>query len=251
MDEKAPLRRVLWVVVCAAIMLIAAILVWEFCFGMATHVGLETKPLRLELMKILWQFLLIAVLGGALSLFFKDQEKKAEEQTNREHRDEELRAARRERLLSTRGQLIESYNQAKAVRRLLRALALGSRDGHETLLRAEYIPLMRQLIDVQLRMEYYTDFIEADRAVFSEAKSIAGHLKAVEKYLNKIVEEFEGAWKEFADQEFAPLSRFDCLREFIQPFSEETLFNKRFKEPFGSALKTIESEANTAWKKHA
>jgi hypothetical protein len=252
MDEKAYLRKALWGVVCAAILIAAAIWIWEFCFGLAGKVGVESPSLRLELMKILWQFLLLAVLGGALGLFFKSEERKAGEQADRERREEELRAARREKLLSTRGQLIEAYNQAKAVRRLLRALARGGSSSHETLIKAEYTPLMRQLIDVQLKMEYYAESIEADTVIFGERKSIARHLDAAQEYLNQVVAEFEDAWEQFAGQEYAPLSRFGNLQEFIQPLpkSEETRFGKEFKKPFREALKAIESEANTAWKRH-
>ena len=168
----------------------------------------------------------------------------AEARKTEENEARKQQANRREVLLSTRDQLVEAYHDAKSIRRLLRGLAISGMAGQELVVRAEYITLMRRLINAQLRVEYYVEYIEPRKNVFGEGNSIADNLETVEDYLNGIVGEFEKkARSVLRTEEFAPLSELGKLR-FVSDFKKDKPLALQFKNPFGKALKAIEAEVS-------
>ncbi len=252
------MKKHLWLIVGGALTLAALVGVWGLGFGLGAQLGLNEPNFRLELFKILWQFLLLVVLGGALGLFFKTQEGEAAErrQTEDRQREEEaarrrraedrareVRATRRDSLLRTRADLVRAYNQAKAIRRLLRS-TLHSANGQVVVRRDEYNSLMCRLIEAQLEFEYYGELVKSDRLLFSAPEDLKTEIKSVGDYLNNVVSEFEKAWELFAEDEKAPLEKFTRLKEFVQPFEERSPFETKFKKPFHEALRLLESTAN-------
>jgi hypothetical protein len=211
----------------------------------------------LELFKLLWQFLLLAVLGGAVGLFFKNQEAEATERreatareavanTEATARERERQAARRRSLLQMRVDLVKAYNKTKAIRRLLRASRLRAANGTVVIRREEYVSLLQRLSLAQLEFESYVELVISDRILFPSSEELRTHLEAVEGYLNDIVSEFEEAWNVFADGDQATVNDFQKLEDFIRPLTRDQGFDANFKEPFRKALALIQTAADNA-----
>jgi hypothetical protein len=230
--QNSTIRKFLWLIVGGAFILAGLVLIGEFCFDLASNLKLSVGSFRLELLKGVWQFFLVAVLGGAVGLFFKLQEREGEQ-----------RAARKESLLRTRADLVKAYQKAKKIRRLLRSSAFEYTDEHKVVRRSEYNSLLGQLIEAQLEFEYYVELVEPDRQLFSPPDALKARLKCVERYLHEIIGEFEDAWEKFAKNDQAPLDEFENLKEFVQCVKHGTPFDVKFKKPFHEALRLIECAA--------
>lgn len=119
-------------------------------------VGVALSPaLASVAFEITLQFLLIVVFGGVLSRIYQDRELARLEgirvlEQEKHHRDNQLHG-----LQEAHSELLESYNEAKRIRRLLRGSAvLGTvHDEHAKIDLPAYREHMEALIDVQLNLE--------------------------------------------------------------------------------------------------
>jgi len=150
-----------------------------------------------EVFKLLYQFLLIAVIGGIGTFLLSEHSKDKE-------RQREERAQEQALLRDFRKDLLGAYNAAKKVRRMLRARVHeknGEEAGEEAIEMKHYAELMHELISVQLRFELLGD--EA-KTLFSpsvdnhvnENGYIHSELKKMDEYLQAIVDEYTEQYDE-------------------------------------------------------
>jgi hypothetical protein len=237
----------IWVLLGVALLGVVGFLV----YGKSLSVYFETKVFELT-----YQFLLLIVLGGAVSLLFrehvrerevKDEERmhKQEEADARQVREQEASNAKQARLREMYSDLLVAYNKAKKVRRVLRARAIklepaGTSQRIQVILGSEYDAHMSDLIDAQLTFETYAKLAEDRLLWFEEAGALAGPLRNIEGYLNKIIKEYTTNYKTFeGDPPCKPLSELLDLKEFIGPYRESREFRTQFQDAFRDTLKEL------------
>ena len=194
------------------------------------HSALEAS-LGTEVFKLTYQFLLIIVIGGAVSLLYS-QFTKIREQARAKRAEEKALQGK------FRVGFLQSYNAAKSVRRLLRATARTITDGKgpttELIKLSPYDRQMQKLVQVQLQFETLKEEAESEKDLFSgvpELQHLHKTLETIESYLNCIVSEYEDSSELFHRGDPQPLCEFEKLEEFIRPFKEGTEFDLKFKQP--------------------
>jgi len=197
---------------------------------------------RLEVFKSGLQLLVVVVLGGAASFLVS--------QLTRAQQD---RAALHE---SRHAMLIDfekAYADAKTVRRLMRgepALATYSvvADKRKAVCRqtigadsraALRGRLIDMLIDAQLALERLEEQLTTDRPIFDEQQHMAGHLRTMQKYLNKVADDCLWVCVQGTESD-APISTVQTplLCDFIGPY-DTSRFRHEFSEPHRHAVKLI------------
>jgi hypothetical protein len=219
-----------------------------------------------DVFKLTYQFLLLVVIGGALSVVYQEfQHRRDDEATKfQQRRDDEAKdlqrrrddeakqreqdAARREaeRVLQRQflGDVLEAYKAAKKVRRLLRAKARKYiPETRVALVDAKpYEEQMLFLLDIQL------DFESLKRRAKSISRSppinteLAVKLESIEKYLNHIVDEYSDHFSEFTGQPpRRQLNEICHVAEFIAKRDPQSKFATEFQEPFHAAVETLQT----------
>ena len=167
-------------------------------------VGLHKQDWDLETFKILLQFFIIVVIGGAITLLFSQSAK-----------EREKREAQKEKYRKFQAELISEYNSAKRIRRILLAEArFVSNDGEIAIKAEPYRRQMQALINVQLRFEHLKRFIE--KTDDNKLKQIEPFLKKIESYLNKVILEYQVNYIKISNNEVHPIDEFHCLGDFIK-----------------------------------
>jgi hypothetical protein len=223
---------------------IALAIVGVIAFILA-HSALEVW-LGPEVFKLTYQFLLIIVIGGAISLLYSQFTKRQEaankiREQERAKRDEEKTLQGKFRV-----GFLQAYNAAKNVRRLLRATARTIADVNgtttEVIKLSPYDRQMQKLVQVQLQFETLREEAESEKALFSgvpELQALDETLGTIESYLNDIVGEYEDSYRLFHGGDLQPVSQFPKLAEFIGPYETATDFKTKFKQPAKQILKGI------------
>jgi hypothetical protein len=197
-----------------------------------------------EVFKLTYEFFLIVVLGGALSLLYKrleDERKKdaAKDEWRRTQRDSERNLQR-----ELRTEVVRAYHNAKKIRRLLRAKAREYLpDTVTTILHPDpYNQQMELLIDTQLEFEFFVDRVRSNPGLFSGAANLLTNLEKVERYLNQLVGEYEDSRSIFSLHQGRPtLSCFQYLEEFIGPYKLAAAFKSDLKEPLKDVISQLET----------
>jgi hypothetical protein len=171
--------------------------------------------------KLFFQFSLITVVGGVISMVVAELK-----------REQERREARREALWAFHTTAVSAYNEAKKARRLLCATAI---DSSAKLVRPDqYLPIMIQLEDVQLKFESLKRQVKFGPHLFSGSSKVRlrGYLKSLEGFLRDVLKEFETAtFSSTGSGE--PLSKFTELRRFVSSDRNCNLsFHKRFIDTY-------------------
>lgn len=180
-----------------------------------------------ELFKITYQFLLITVIGGGVALVFKQLDNLRE-----------MRQSLREMHL----ELLQAFNQAKTVRRKLRA-KLGTLKiiNPDTQISADFYDNQMDLLsDSQLIFEIHAKRAENRSLWFRGDPKLSEPLCKIEKYLNGIVKEYEEKREGFSGS--PPQRRIGDLpklTEFIGPYIEATQFKQNLKYPMRDALEAL------------
>jgi hypothetical protein len=170
-----------------------------------------------DLFRLTYQFLLITVIGGGVVHVFNQLDR--------------LRAMRQS-LREMHTDLLKAYNQAKTVRRKLRA-QLGPIDRNPRIWAKLYEDQMDSLSDAQLTFEIHAKRAK-EQLWYRRNSGLAGPLGKIEKYLNDIVKEYEGKHADFSGEPpQCPIGDLLKLKGFIGPYSEA----KEFKEEFKCAMK--------------
>lgn len=184
--------------------------------------------IQYDVFKLLAQLFVVTALGAAATMVYADLS------WAREKREQ-----KREILRDTLRQLIEAYNECKRVRRLLRAKAICTdHSGKKFVRRDRYDVLLERLNDAQLRLEFYKRYVRWNADLFEEAVGMAEHLEAGEKYLNRVVAEWEEATQECSSAESTrDLERLPKLKELIASAKEG--FGPSVADPVETALRSL------------
>lgn len=192
----------------------------------------------MEVFKISYEFLLIIVIGGAVSWLFSQYtfEKEAREQKKTLQRE-------------FQEELIKAYNSSKCIRRMLRAEARSSiPDTGGMAIKAEpYSKQMQKLNDVQLKFEFLKkESINTD--LFRDAPNLSdlnSLLASIEGYLHDIISEYEQSYDKFSDDNLCPVEKLPLLSEFIYSPAEHEQksisdnFKNKFKKPADKAMEDM------------
>jgi hypothetical protein len=192
-----------------------------------------SKRLETEVYKQTYQFLLLVVVGGAVSLVYK------------EFSDEQVRYEERRILLrKMHSELLDVFNSAKLVRRTLRARIGYSHDReammHRVVKDSDYREQMAILMVSQLKFEVYSKQATDRVLFFTQGERLRKSYRTIEHYLRQIIEEYEINLITFAEAPLGkPLSELPKLAEFIGPFQKDLEFDVNFKLPFRDVLSEL------------
>jgi hypothetical protein len=184
-----------------------------------------------EVFKLTYEFLLIIVIGGAVSLLYSHFTKVREQERAKKAEEKTLQG-------KFRVGFLQSYNAAKSVRRLLRATARTITEVNgtttELIKLSPYDRQMQKLVQVQLQFETLKEEAESEKDLFAgvpELQDLNKNLGTIESYLHDIISEYEKSSKLFQRGDPQPLSEFKKLAEFIGPYDSATDFKAKFKKP--------------------
>lgn len=199
-------------------LLVIAFLVWPN--------GVRALIVHEKVFELTYQFLLIGVIGGALTIFYQSI------QRQRDAREAE-RGLQRQLLM----EVVEAYNGAKKVRRLVRANARVN----DSIRAQPYDEQMKSLLEVQLAFESLKHQAEANAQLFPKNSGVWSALDSIEKYLNKIVDEYERKFSLFAGgQAKLPVAQFGELQEFIADRRAGAEFDKFLKSAFHDLVAALQ-----------
>ncbi len=205
-----------------------------------------------DVFKLTYQFLLLIVFGGAVSWLFTEYSKKQEEKQKAKEKQQEKRAEEKVLVRKLYSDLIQAYNSAKRVRRLLRAtarcLSPNQNDDDAIMITIEpYHKQMQALIDIQLQFETFKDEVEINPALSSEnadlktlQETLKRNLGSIEEYLNDIVDEYEKVYKLHRNTTpTLPISKLPKLGEFIEKYSSGSDLATKFIRPAYQVMKVL------------
>jgi len=184
------------------------------------HCKLQTT-LGLEVFKLLYQFLLITVLGGLIagligafySQFTREQEK---------------RAARIQRRKQLYDDYVGAISEMVRLRFLIGARAILA----ETVMQRPYDRLMAKMVDVMCKLDSIRDEVEGSpESLYGPACKdlVKKHLQPIVSYVNDIVNEYDGSPELFDPATHTcPRSKLPALDEFLGQGSK---IKTEFEEP--------------------
>jgi hypothetical protein len=179
--------------------------------------------------RITYQFLLVSVLGGAIAYLYKLLE---------------LGREQRRYLREMHKELLDAFNKAKMVRRELRA-RLGTKDKVNPAFRItaeEYEKQMARLGESQLVFEVYAKRALDQGLWFKGAHDLGNALDELERYLNKILKEYQEKLVIFnGDPPDLEIDQLEYLVEFIGPYTKKSSFEREFKFRIRDALGALGS----------
>ena len=197
-----------------------------------------------DVFKLTYQFLLLVVIGGALSVVYQEFQR---------HRDDEAkqRGARRcqagGRACSATtipcADLLEVYQAAMKVRRLLQAKAREHIPATTVMLvhANPYEEQMLALLDVHLdfqSLESRAETISLSRPITAK---LAANLRSIDKYFNDIVSEYADHFSAFTGQPpTRQLNELGHVADFIAKYNPESTFAIAFRKPFRAAVATLQ-----------
>jgi hypothetical protein len=219
------------------------------------NVLLKDKFLGTETYKLTYQFLLIVVVGGCISLLFTlyikarenldkeiehEKEYLEKQKEKQENKDKEVRQIQHQFY----NDFLQAYNNVKKIRRFLRATArkISTNASGQQVIHikvARYSELMSELISLQLRFEYFYDEIDSNKGIFKGVDNIVSllaNIKNIEEYLNSIVGEYESCYNLYPNQSFIddvtyiPVDSLPKLSEFIEKYKDAVEFKQQFKD---------------------
>ena len=176
------------------------------------------SAISIELVKSLLQVVVIATLGGVVSLLAQEF-----------NRDREKREALNDFRKTLLSHLVQIFREAKKARRLLRA----KRDSLQF-----YDEQMAVINELQLDLETINEEIKTTKQAFpgEEAQS---RIFTMATYLNKLVEEYEKNMPKLNRKSpSVSLDQLEYLNDFIGPF-RESKFSKEFAHLYNEALKLM------------
>ncbi|SDI38748.1 hypothetical protein SAMN04487926_11623 [Paraburkholderia steynii] len=221
-EESA--KALICVVVVLSLLGILAFWIWS----------IRTGQLETDLLRLTFQFLLIVVIGGALSFVYDEFQYARDISAKQFEADSAVREAQRVLQREFLKDVIQAYNAAKKVRRLLRARAI-----HKGIVYKEaYDEHMQALMDIQLEFEAFRIRTE-NQTLFP---GLEGKLKSIEEYLGNVLRDYERYFSSFAGQPPThPLAPLQNLEEFTASFKPMTRFSEQFKKPFHEIVDALQN----------
>lgn len=195
----------------------------------------QLKALGLEIAKISIQLLFVVIIGGVL----------VQEYSRRRERKASINDFRK----SVLRRLFQAYADTKKARRLLRARC--SIDADDNHIRSGEIPYatyekhIQCINDVQLQLEILIHELEVFKKAFTVEANLREEVAALERYLRKVIREYEDVSMKFSKSEHIPLARLERLVEFLLPskVNKNSEFRKEFIPHFRSAVELIRTES--------
>lgn len=212
--------------VISAILALGLVGVFMFLFENA-YLKARLDP---DVFKSSYEFLLVAILGGAVSLAYK--------QFSAE-RDRQRDAIKILREMHT--ELLLNYNEVKAVRRTLQALLrctsrIAAPEGAAVDFRV-YKAQMESLSAAQMRFEIYMKRAKEKVLYFAQGADLEEQCKIIDEYLHGIFDEYQLCEKCPEDGQLSiEITALPKLAEFIGPFMKGSEFDLRFKQPAWKVL---------------
>ncbi|MCZ7374033.1 hypothetical protein [Micromonospora sp. WMMC250] len=197
-----------------------------------------SRSLGPETYKTLLQFVLVVVLGGAVSLIYQATNRDADLRLLQAQREEERTLVIRETRQQYLRELIEQYHVVKRSRRMLRAHALTRPFGEPDIrvMIGKYDEFMQLILDAQLWLEGFNHLVQADGEVFPTEVGIVRSLKSVEGYVRSLIAEYESLMPTVRDDAEVAISAFPALAEFVGPYAESGSFRELFIHPMQAVL---------------
>jgi len=227
--------------------LLGVVLFLFFLFGGS---WLDELKLHQQVIRVTYQFFLVVVFGGGVSWLYQELTRKREQ--NKQDRTE---------FLSLFSDLVKVHNESKAIKRLLRAKAWRKKEEVDVLLVEPYIELMDRLNKVQLDSEAIKRHVKSKNKFFAKVNelyqkekaqdkeatdTIHGDLSRIEKYLNKIVQEYETALREYSEPpRYLRLDQLESVEAFIAAGDDASEFRIDAKARFKSAIKKLSQVADS------
>ncbi|MUG93824.1 hypothetical protein F7734_15955 [Scytonema sp. UIC 10036] len=212
------------------------------------------KHIEEKLFESTYQFFLITVMGGGVSLVYEAYRRECESQERQKEIERESRERQKEIQRNLRSTLIAAYHDLKKVRRLLRAQAISLEPGTGKLERMivweEYNKQLEKLIDAELSIEEAVRVIESEPKLFQHStsgntesgthKQLVDELIKIKEYLNEVISEYEQSYKTFANCSVSRnLSELPKLLNFIGSKDEAKGSNTIFWTPFHTVLELL------------
>jgi hypothetical protein len=169
-------------------------------------------PNQLEIAKVLVQFLLITGVGGLTvwSLNFLNERRREREQKAQD------RIASMHSILTT---ISELYRSIKRTKRILRSRSNWCQSNQDIIAckQTDFVEIMDEVQDIQVRMEMLRDDISARQYIFPAGmgKILEKELHYVARYLHDVFEEYERGKVAFADDQALIGESCDNLKDFI------------------------------------
>lgn len=230
--------------------LCAAILVFYFFERKLIESGFHA-----EMVNAIVQFLLLIVLGGAVTALYQARLQKREDAER--HRAERVAITERDKLtlMAMRDNLIAAYNRVKRVRRLLRARLEYPQgdDGPRLVPKSEYNQQMEQVIDAELEFESILRQIEGNVPLFGNDSRLDGCLDEIERHLTDTVKEFRRELRNFeGDPPRLNLEKLPKLERFLGLKSRDNATGEapekesknHFRDQFRTAIRYLQKEIN-------
>jgi len=229
-----------------ALGLIGVILFFAFSKFLSFH-------LHIELFKLSFQFLLIVVLGGAVTLVFTNHTKEKEQRIKDREKSEARISEIKNALHKFHNEFVQSYNSVKYIRRMFRARSRIS--SIETLIDIKtYDLLMQELTKNQLQFEFYIDEAESNPKLFEDKivnEQLQEKIKLMRDYLNDLVTEYENCYKLFPEHYYLSgvqtvhLKKLPVLAGFIIKYADAEDFKSKFRKPANAVQKILQDLINT------
>jgi hypothetical protein len=195
-----------------------------------------------EVGKAVLQVGVIAIMGAVVSVLIYEyqlESQKIEKQRDREQKSLEYREAL---LMSTLLKATNAYSQAKKARRLIRARAIVKSGQEQVVLADQYDQYLDMINDAQLDLENLRRDVDTSAKAFTQADVIGKSLRSMEKYLNKLVREYEETRGCFSDVDLVlPIYELPKLSEFIQQ-AKDSQFKPRMIKPYRDVQKNIRED---------
>lgn len=220
--RKHPVGRLgVAITVVTAASLLAAALMIRFGSTPMRELGWDTA-------KFTAQLLLVGLAGGVLLQEYS--------------RDRAKRMAANEFRKLVMRSLLRAYSDTKRVRRMLRARCVATSGGAEVgMPSASYDESMRQINDTQIELEVLLRELKVFKDAFDRAGALTRHLTGMEKYLGRLVDEYETRRRDFVGSDCRALSELPVLQAFLvkRPAGD---FRTGFAHHFHAALTLFQEE---------
>ena len=184
-----------------------------------------------------YSFLLVVVIGGSISLVYKEYER------DRQSKQQDLILIR-----EFYDAIIGVYNDAKRIRRLVRARALINLSNSQLkstiyVSKYEYDEYMQQLNGIQLTIELMIHQMQGAPDLYGNDIGLKQSLSKMKNYLRKVLNEYEQSLRTFCvEDQRVPLAQLEILQQFIgTAVGDEYMdFMVGFVEPASHALNSIQ-----------
>jgi len=184
---------------------------------------------------ITFEFCLIVIFGGVMSIFYQQYNFNKQVWKNQSADLKKLNV-----------ELISVYNDINENRSLIKSQARKALDGKEYFKANEYNELMMKLVGVRLNLEVNKKQLKIGFEYLSNKTVLIEQLSKIDRYLRKIIEEHEYAFREHKEiPELILASSLPYLTEYTDPF----LSKKRFDQILLPIWKTLD-EINQSYEKH-